>query len=276
MGAQARLRQSQPRHRALQGRLLLGTCARPCRAGHGGAPASSAKSGEHKAILIGLGFIGTPEAVKVLLDVLTDKKAERPTTAAEDGIYCQATSARCPSCCDTAKNGYVVVGGVKASDLRANAAIDLPYRRKETYDAFKALAAKEKDAQGSSARRLTDAGSQRLRQRHRLLRKVLNTGSVMDSRRKARSPSASPATPQGRAHPLNALKPVASLSRTLPRAPGDPAVAHQAGRCLMQAVRGEVAQQIERDEQASVCPARVYLLGETAWPGGHQNKKKAN
>lgn len=34
-----------------------------------------AKSGEHKAILIGLGLIGTPEAVKVLIDLLPDRCA---------------------------------------------------------------------------------------------------------------------------------------------------------------------------------------------------------
>jgi len=58
-----------------------------------------AKSGEHKAILIGLGFIGTPEAVKVLLDLLTDKKAEATTDRLpRTASTCQATSARCPSC----------------------------------------------------------------------------------------------------------------------------------------------------------------------------------
>ena len=109
-----------------------------------------AKSGEHKSILISLGFIGSKEAVDVLLNTLKDKKAAAPTrSAAEDGIYLSGDRRAIPILMETAKSGYVVVGGQKASDLRANAAIDLSrIAGPENYDAFKALADKEREVQG--------------------------------------------------------------------------------------------------------------------------------
>ena len=109
-----------------------------------------AKSGEHKAILIALGFIGTKDAVDVLLNTLKDKKVDAPTrSAAEDGIYLSGDKRAVPILMETAKSGYVVVDGQKASDLRANAAIDLArIAGPEHYDEFKGLADKEKEVQG--------------------------------------------------------------------------------------------------------------------------------
>jgi HEAT repeat protein len=109
-----------------------------------------AKSGEHKSIMISLGFIGTKEAVDVLLNALKDKKMDAPTrSAAEDGIYLSGDKRAVPILMETAKSGYVIVQGQKASDLRANAAIDLSrIAGPEHYSEFKALADKEKEVQG--------------------------------------------------------------------------------------------------------------------------------
>ena len=93
-----------------------------------------AKSGEHKSILISLGFIGTKEAVDVLLNTLQDKKADPPTRqAAEDGIYLSGDRRAIPILMETARSGYVVVGGEKASDsARQRRHRSGPHRRSGT------------------------------------------------------------------------------------------------------------------------------------------------
>ena len=241
-----------------------------------------AKSGEHKAILIGLGFIGTPEAVKVLLDVLTDKKAEATDRqAAEDGIYLSGDKRAVPILLDTAKNGYVVVGGVKASDLRANAAIDLArIAGKETYDAFKALAAKEKDAQGIFGEALDRMQVAKDCDKDLdCFAKVLNTDESWTRAEKAAfaigfSGNASKGVPIL----LNALKPVASLPQL--RYPVHQAILQSLTKladssCKM--CEEKLLKQIERDEQAVRLPGARDLLGETRVAlAVIQNKKKAN
>ena len=240
-----------------------------------------AKSGEHKAILIGLGFIGTPPAVKVLLDLLKDKKAEATDRqAAEDGIYLSGDKRAVPILLDTAKNGYVVVGGVKASDLRANAAIDLSrIAGKETYDAFKALADKEKDAQGIFGEALDRMQVAKDCDKDLdCYAKALNDPSWTRAEKAAFAIGFSGDAAKGVPILLNALKPVASLPQL--RYPVHQAILQSLTKladasCKM--CEEKLLKQIERDEQAVRLPGARDLLGETRVAlAVIQNKKKAN
>ncbi len=241
-----------------------------------------AKSGEHKAILIGLGFIGTPEAVKVLLDVLTDKKAEATDRqAAEDGIYLSGDKRAVPILLDTAKNGYIVEGGVKASDLRANAAIDLArIAGKETYDAFKALAAKEKDAQGIFGEALDRMQVAKDCDKDLdCYAKVLTTDESWTRAEKAAfAIGFSGNAAKGVPILLSALKPVASLPQL--RYPVHQAILQSLTKLAdasCTACEEKLLKQIERDEQAVRLPGARDLLGETRVAlAVIQNKKKAN
>ena len=241
-----------------------------------------AKSGEHKAILIGLGFIGTPEAVKVLLDLLTDKKAAATDRqAAEDGIYLSGDKRAVPILLDTAKNGYIVEGGVKASDLRANAAIDLSrIAGKETYDTFKALADKEKDAQGIFGEALDRMQVAKTCDKDLdCYAKVLMTDESWTRAEKAAfAIGFSGNSAKGVPILLNALKPVASLPQL--RYPVHQAILQSLTKladssCKM--CEEKLLKQIERDEQAVRLPGARDLLGETRVAlAVIQNKKKAN
>jgi len=109
------------------------------------------KGGEHTAVLIALGYIGTPQAVDTLIAILKNPKAAPPLRAsAADGLYLSGDRRAVPTLMDIAKSGYVKLpDGRKASDLRANAAIDLArIAGRETFEPFKALAEKESEAQG--------------------------------------------------------------------------------------------------------------------------------
>jgi len=140
-----------------KGRLFARGPARgPCRAGHGApckfqpSPASTGHS--HRPGLHRYSGSGQGAARRAHRQ---EGRGDRPT-GCRDGIYLSGDKRAVPILLDTAKNGYVVVGGVKASDLRANAAIDLSrIAGKETYDAFKALPPRRRTRRGSSARRLT-------------------------------------------------------------------------------------------------------------------------
>jgi HEAT repeat protein len=111
---------------------------------------AKAKGDEHRAILIALGYIATPPAVDAILSVLKDGKAEPLERAsAADALYLSGDRRAVPALLEIAKSGYVTVDGVKASDLRASAAIALArIAGKETFPAFKALVDKEEEAQG--------------------------------------------------------------------------------------------------------------------------------
>ena len=112
-----------------------------------GAPAQGS---EHSAILIALGQIANPEAVDALLAVAGNGKAEPALRAsAMDALYMTGDPRAAPLLLEIARSGYVTVGGQKASDLRANAAIDFArLARAEHFAAFKALADKETEVQG--------------------------------------------------------------------------------------------------------------------------------
>jgi HEAT repeat protein len=243
-----------------------------------------AKSGEHKAILIGLGFIGNPQAVKVLLTVLKDKKAKATDRqAAEDGIYLSGDKRAVPILLDTAKNGYVVVDGYKASDLRANAAIDLArIAGKETYDAFAALVEQETD---SGAKGIFDEALLRMEVAKecdkdiKCYEKILTTDELWPRAEKAAfAIGFSGDAEKGIPILLSALKPVASL----------PQLFYPVHQAILQSLikladasckicEEKLIKQIERDEVAVRLPGARDLLGETRVTlAVIQSKKKAN
>ena len=115
-----------------------------------GKPRRGEEFNEHATIAISLGQIGTREAVDALMAIVQNPKAEVGLRAsAADALYMSGDKRAVPVLLEVAKSGYVTVGGQKASDLRANAAIDLArIAGAETLPAFKALADKEKEVEG--------------------------------------------------------------------------------------------------------------------------------
>jgi HEAT repeat protein len=226
-----------------------------------------AKSGEHKSILISLGFIGTKDAVDVLLNTLRDKKADAPTrSAAEDGIYLSGDKRAVPILMETAKSGYVVVDGQKASDLRANAAIDLSrIAGPEAYDDFKALADKEKEVAGKFGEALD-----RMQVAKECGDKIACYGKALNDPQWTRAEKAafyigfSGNAKEGVPLLLAAMKPVASLNQE--RYPVQQALLQSLTRLATKndkAVIEALQKQIERDENAVRLPGARDLLGET-------------
>jgi len=111
---------------------------------------TKARGDEHRSAVLALGFIGSPAAVDAILSVLKDSKADPAERAsAADALYLSGDRRAVPTLLETAKSGYVMSGGQKASDLRASAAIALArIAGPETFEPFKALADKEKDVAG--------------------------------------------------------------------------------------------------------------------------------
>ena len=226
-----------------------------------------AKSGEHKSILISLGFIGTKDAVDVLLNTLRDKKADAPTrSAAEDGIYLSGDKRAVPILMETAKSGYVVVGGMKASDLRANAAIDLArIAGPEAYDEFKSLADKEKEVQGMFGEALDRMQvAKECKDDLRCYGKHLSDPSWTRAEKAAFYIGFSGKPAEGLPLLLSALKPVATLTQD--RFPVQQAILQAFTRLANRndkAVIEALGKQIERDENAVRLPGARDLLGET-------------
>ncbi len=108
------------------------------------------KGTEHSSAVIALGQIATPAAVDALIALAKNPKGDPVLRArASDAIYMTGDRRAVSTLLDIAKSGYVTVGGVKASDLRANAAINLSrIAGPEHYDSFKALVDKETEVQG--------------------------------------------------------------------------------------------------------------------------------
>jgi HEAT repeat protein len=226
-----------------------------------------AKSGEHKSIMISLGFIGTKDAVDVLLSALRDKKVDAPTrSAAEDGIYLSGDKRAVPILMETAKSGYVVVQGQKASDLRANAAIDLArIAGPEHYDEFKALADKEKEVQGVFGEALD-----RMQVAKECGDKIDCYGKFLSDPSWPRAEKAafwigfSGNAKQGIPFLLSAMKPVASLKPE--RFPVHQALLQSLARLANKndkEVLDALDKQIDRDEAAVRIPGARDLLGET-------------
>ena len=109
-----------------------------------------ARGDEHRSALIALGYIATPASVDAILGVLKDGKADPAERAsAADALYLSGDRRAVPTLMEIARSGYVMTGGQKASDLRASAAIALArIAGPDSFEAFRALAEKEKDAQG--------------------------------------------------------------------------------------------------------------------------------
>jgi HEAT repeat protein len=226
-----------------------------------------AKSGEHKAILIALGLIGNKQATDVLLATLKDKKVDPPTrAAAEDGIYLSGDKRAVPILMETAKSGYVTVGGVKASDLRANAAIDLArIAGREYYDEFKALATKEKEVQGIFGEALDRMQvAKQCGDKIECYGKFLKDPSWTRAEKAAFWIGFSGNAKQGLPLLLGALKPVASLTQD--RFPVQQAILQSLARLADKndkAVIEALEKQIDRDETAVRLPGARDLLGET-------------
>jgi hypothetical protein len=227
----------------------------------------AAKSGEHKAILIALGFIGTKDAVDVLLATLKDKKVDAPTrAAAEDGIYLSGDKRAIPILMETAKSGYVVVGGMKASDLRANAAIDLSrIAGAEYYNEFKALFDKETEVKGKFGEALDRMQvAKECGNKIECYGKTLNDPSWTRAEKAAFWIGFSGNAKQGLPLLLSALKPVASLSQD--RYPVQQALLQSLTRLATKndkTVIEALEKQIDRDENAVRLPGARDLLGET-------------
>jgi len=106
---------------------------------------------EHSQALISLGMTATPEAVDAIIAILKDGKQEpRLRLAASNALFLAGDPRALPTLFDVAKNGFIMIEGEKASDLRASAAIDFArLAGKSEYEKFKALVDAETEVQGA-------------------------------------------------------------------------------------------------------------------------------
>jgi len=225
------------------------------------------QGGEHTAIVIALGLIGAPSGVDTLIGVLKDGKAEPSVrVSAADALYLSGDRRAVPTLLEIAKSGYVTVQGQKASDLRATAAIDLSrIAGPETFDAFKALADKEKDAEGAFGMALD----------HMLVAKECGNdlacyGKKLNDPQWTRAEKAAFAigfsgdATKGVPLLLGALKPLASINQE--RFPVHMALLYALTRLAPKNCKeciDKLDKQIERDEKAVRIPGARDLLGET-------------
>jgi len=225
------------------------------------------QGGEHTAIVIALGLIGVPSGVDTLIGVLKDGKAEPSVrVSAADALYLSGDRRAVPTLLEIAKSGYVTVQGQKASDLRATAAIDLSrIAGPETFDAFKALADKEKDAEGAFGMALDrmlvakECGNDLA-----CYGKKLNDPQWTRAEKAAFSIGFSGDAAKGVPLLLGALKPLASINQE--RFPVHMALLYALTRLAPKNCKeciDKLDKQIERDEKAVRIPGARDLLGET-------------
>ena len=225
------------------------------------------QGGEHTAIVIALGLIGVPSGVDTLISILKDGKAEPSVrVSAADALYLSGDRRAVPTLLEIAKSGYVTVQGQKASDLRATAAIDLSrIAGPETFDAFKALADKEKDAEGAFGMALDrmlvakECGSDIA-----CYGKKLNDPQWTRAEKAAFAIGFSGDATKGVPLLLGALKPLASISQE--RFPVHMALLYALTRLAPKNCKeciDKLDKQIERDEKAVRIPGARDLLGET-------------
>jgi HEAT repeat protein len=225
-----------------------------------------ARGDEHRSALLALGFIGTPAAVDAILGVLKDGKADPAERAsAADALYLSGDRRAVPTLLETAKSGYVISNGQKASDLRASAAIALSrIAGPDTFEAFKTLAEKETDAQGVFGAALDrmlvakECGNDL----NCYGKKLLDPSWTRAE--KAAFAIAFSGDPKGIPLLLGALKPLASIN-------GERFPVHQAilfaltrlGSKSCKECIDKLEKQVERDEKAIRIPGAKDMLGET-------------
>jgi HEAT repeat protein len=225
------------------------------------------QGGEHTAIVIALGLIGAPAGVDTLIGVLKDPKAEPSVrVSASDALYLSGDRRAVPTLLEIAKSGYVTVQGQKASDLRATAAIDLSrIAGAATFDAFKALADKEKDAEGAFGMALDrmmvakECGDDLS-----CYGKKLSDPSWTRAEKAAFAIGFSGDAQKGIPLLLGALKPLASINQE--RFPVHQAILYAVTRLAPKGCKeciDKLDKQIERDEKAIRIPGARDLLGET-------------
>jgi len=208
------------------------------------------------------------------------RRPRRPTDrAAEDGNLLSGDKLRGAHPARHGQNGYVVVGGFKALDLRANAAIDLSrIAGKEPYDAVQSPAAKEKDAQGIFGEALDR------------MQVAKDCDKDIDCYPRFSTPIRHGLGREGRvahpASPATAGKGVPILGSThsgrglcstdrYPVHRRNPAVAHQGwpmphASCARRSAQTNRA----RRDKRSVCPARVTFWARPACLGGHPKQEE--
>ena len=225
------------------------------------------QGGEHTAIVIALGLIGVPSGVDTLIGVLKDGKAEPSVrVSAADALYLSGDRRAVPTLLEISKSGYVTVQGQKASDLRATAAIDLSrIAGPATFDSFKVLADKEKDAEGAFGMALDrmlvakECGSDIA-----CYGKKLNDPSWTRAEKAAFAIGFSGDAAKGVPLLLGALKPLASINQE--RFPVHMALLYALTRLAPKNCKeciDKLDKQIERDEKAIRIPGARDLLGET-------------
>jgi HEAT repeat protein len=225
------------------------------------------KGDEHRSALIALGYIATPAAVDAILSVLRDPKGDPSARAsAADGLYLSGDRRAVPTLLEIAKSGYVTQGGQKASDLRASAAIAVArIAGKESYDAFKALADKETEAQGVFGMALD-----RMQVANECDRdlacygKKLNDPSWTRGEKAAFAIAFSGDAKKGLPLLLAAMKPITTMAPE--RYPVHQAILFALARLGTKDCKEcveKLDKQIERDEKAVRIPGARDLLGET-------------
>jgi hypothetical protein len=171
-----------------------------------------------------------------------------------------------PTLLEIAKNGYVTVGGEKASDLRASAAIALArIAGKETFEPFKAICDKESAAQGVFGMALDRMIiAKECDQDLSCYGKKLLDPSWTRAEKAAFAIGFSGNAKQGIPLLLAAMKPIATMSQE--RFPVHQAMLFALGRLGTKdcaACIEKLDKQIERDEKAVRIPGARDLLGET-------------
>jgi len=225
------------------------------------------KGTEHSAIIIALGQIGTADAVDALVAVAKDAKASPPLRArAADAMYLSGDKRAVPTLLDIAKSGYITVDGQNASDLRANAAINLArIAGREHFETFKALVAKETEVEGVFGEALDrmqvakecggDLGC---------YGKTLSDMSWTRAEKAAFAIGFSGDAAKGVPLLLAALRPLAAMAQE--RYPVHQAILYaltRLGTKSCAACEEALVKQIERDEKAVRLPGARDLLAET-------------
>lgn len=222
---------------------------------------------EQRSALIALGYIADAPAVEAILTLLRDGKADPASRAsAADALYLSGDRRAVPTLFEIARSGYVVTGGQKASDLRASAAIALArIAGKESFEAFKALAEKETEAQGVFGMALD-----RMLVANECDRdlacygKRLNDPSWTRAEKAAFAIGFSGDVKNGIPLLLASMKPIAAMSAE--RFPVHQAILFSLSRLGTKdcsACVDRLEKQIERDEKAVRIPGARDLLGET-------------